>query len=87
MLALITFVLWYFVHGSSLSLSLQFAISVLVVSCPCALGLATPVAQAAQDIPITWYVLIMIVSFLNFRYITALGTFLGVIENNFCPQL
>lgn len=46
-LAVITFVSWYFIHGSSLSLSLQFAISVLVVSCPCALGLATPVAAVA----------------------------------------
>ncbi|MGI6107382.1 MAG: heavy metal translocating P-type ATPase [Lachnospiraceae bacterium] len=37
-------VIWLFVSGGNVGLSLQRGISVLVVSCPCALGLATPVA-------------------------------------------
>lgn len=43
LVAFITFLVWYFV-SSSFSLSLFYAVCVLVISCPCALGLATPIA-------------------------------------------
>ncbi len=42
-LSLITFMAWLF-SGAEITFSLSRAIAVLVVSCPCALGLATPVA-------------------------------------------
>ena len=42
-IAIVTFAIWFFV-GAEIGFSLARAITVLVISCPCALGLATPVA-------------------------------------------
>ncbi len=41
-IALVTGLAWYFIGNVDFSLALRFFIAVLVIACPCAMGLATP---------------------------------------------
>ena len=43
-LAILVTMIWYFILGTDLEFAFSIGISILVISCPCALGLATPVA-------------------------------------------
>ncbi len=44
----LTFIIWYFILGSALETAIINACAVLIITCPCALGLAVPVVNVVS---------------------------------------
>ena len=60
LLALAAFIAWMFISGWDVRLSLNIAVATLIITCPCALGLAVPavgVAATSRMRPASWLAL------------------------------
>ncbi|MCE8459537.1 HAD-IC family P-type ATPase, partial [Rhodovulum sulfidophilum] len=49
LLSLLAFLVWLWISGGDLRLALNIAVAVLIITCPCALGLAVPAVTTAAS--------------------------------------